>query len=470
MSGPQRSSGPGEPNGDQISRLRTLVQAVSGLVIDGSRTDVLVGAMKQASGDTGCASIEEYLASLPDHPMRLQQILEMLVVGETHFARIPPQIAALAERVLPDLIERRRATGRRRLRVWSAGCSTGEEAWTLALLLRRLLPAAEGWDLAVLGTDLSRRALDAAERGRYWARSVALLPQVELARWFVPAEGGWQVCPELREIVTFRQHNLVADPLPVAAGSIDLVVCRNVIIYFDRPTTHRVVTSLHEALSPDGWLLLGPAETLWQLHDGFDTMPHQDAFAYRRRPAASEPGARAKAGRPADRRSTAVRMPIVPPVPVRTRTVLPELGATGSAGPEVGPPEVGVAQVRLALREGSYELAAQQAQELTGAQPLVAEAHYLHGLALLDLGRDAAATEALRRAVYLAPEHAFAQLGLAVVLDRQRDRGAGPAYAAAALALARLDPRSTCPELDGRPVSELLSMCEVLGTRVVAQA
>ena len=122
------------------------------------------------------------------------------------------------------------------------------------------------------------------------------------------------------------------------------------------------------------------------------------------------------------------------------------------------------------LRSGSYELAAQLAHELTDHQPLVAEGHYLHGLALLDLGRDAGAAEALRRAVYLAPEHAFAQLGLAVVLDRQHDPAAGPAYAAAALALARLDPASTCPELDGRPISELRSMCEQLGVRRVGRA
>ena len=131
MTDPPRSCGREprfEPSTDQINRLRTLVQAVSGLVIDGGRADVLVSAMRQAAMDNGCADIEDYLASLPAKPVRLQQILEMLVIGETHFARTPPQIAALAERVLPDLIERRRAAGSRRLRLWSAGCSTGEEA------------------------------------------------------------------------------------------------------------------------------------------------------------------------------------------------------------------------------------------------------------------------------------------------------------------------------------------------------
>src|SRR4051794_16227001 len=238
----------------------------------------------------GCATVAEYLRMLAqaDAVEERQALLDEVTIPETHFFRNPPQIRALRQHVLPELL--RQAGSKRRLRIWSAGCSTGEVPYTVAMLVRELLPASVGWDVRIIATDISTRALAAAARGRYSERAFVMTDPIDRQRFFyVDTESRSHVVrDEVRELVEFRHHNLVADPPPFDDGEVDLVLCRNVTIYFDRDTTKRLMQRLHGCLREGGYLFLGHAETLWQVTEDFTLVPLGDAFVYRRQPEQGE--------------------------------------------------------------------------------------------------------------------------------------------------------------------------------------
>ena len=475
---------------DELTVLREMIRSAAGLIVDESRTDVLVAAAARRMRIVGDGP-PDYLHRLQQDPAELHELLELVVVRETYFARIPPQIEALRRVILPDLITRRAAD--RRLRIWSAGCSTGEEAWTLAIVLAQLLPA--GWDAQIIGSDLSGQALELAEQGRYGPRAVAQLTTSELQRWFTRNGESYEIGAELRPMVRFVQHNLVteASPLPVDDPA-DLIVCRNVTIYFDRSTTRRAVDGFRSALAPDGWLMMGPSETLWRLHDGFEVVSLGEAFAYRRQPDAPagpqrrRPATRRGARTPSLRRvlaparsradavltprsqAPAASTPVGPLLRARLRAaamsvpVLDEPPAIATTAPDAATLGAQLDEIRERLLRGEYEMAVAAAEALAASEPLSAEAHYLQAVALVDLGRDRAALEPLRCAVYLAPRSPLPQFVLGTVLARLGHRGAATgAFAAAEYALRDSDDLdATVPELDGRRLGELAELCRQL--------
>jgi chemotaxis protein methyltransferase CheR len=418
--------------GSPMHDVARLVRATCGLVVDQTRRGVLATLVRGRCDELGIDGPERYLARIQSDASELQNLIEGLTIGETYFARNPPQIRALAELVLPSLLAR----GDHRIRIWCAGCSTGEEPYTVALLLAKLLPdGGKGWDVRVIGTDINTVALSAAREGRYGSRAVSLLDDEDLLRYFERDGNGWRVGEHLRSLVEFRQHNLTSDPPP--APRLDLVLCRNVLIYFDRRQMLDVVDGIHTSLVPGGWLLLGHSETLWRFYDSFELVRHDDAFLYRRRPPAPA----------AVRRPPPLRRPLVAP----------------SARPDP------LAEVRDAMGAGAYTAAADLAARHVLEQPLSAQLHYLHGLALVEIGEDAQALIALRRSAYLDPASGFAQFLLAVVLGKLgHGAEASRAYGAAAQALSRRGPHERATELGGRRVEDLAAMCQQLARGTVS--
>jgi chemotaxis methyl-accepting protein methylase len=228
-------------------------------------------------------------AAPPDDPLR-RAFVEALTISETHFFRIAGQFETLAERVLPALIVGRRST--RRLRLWSAGCSTGEEAWTLAILLERLVPP--GWDATVLATDVDESALERARRGVYGARSFRQTPPWVKARWFTARGDRLEVGPRLRRRVRFAPLNLVTDAYPSfesGTSGIDLLLCRNVLIYFTPEARARTADRLARALAPGGWLAVAPAELSAAAFPGLAVRHFPSAILYQRPEPAPPPPA-----------------------------------------------------------------------------------------------------------------------------------------------------------------------------------
>ena len=439
---------------EEFAELRTLLARLAGLVFDESRRDSVAFCIAERLRVTGAPDVASYLPLLQSQAER-QELLNEVTIQETHFFRNPPQIRALRKYVVPELLRHAESNGRR-LRVWSAGCSTGEEPYTIAMLLRELLPTTGGWDVKVIATDVSARALEAARVGRYGERAVQMATPEDLARFFQDGpRGTHEVRPEVKELVEFRHHNLVTEPVPFGIDErVDLVLCRNVTIYFSRDTTRALMKRLHTCLRDGGYLFLGHSETLWQVSEDFRLVPlgsgEDAAFVYRRLD--EGPGER-RTVLP-DRRTAD---PPTPPKPERRIT------SRRTPPPVAVPPartSVSVPTVRGALAEGRYEEAEQSAAALIAAQPLDPMGFYLRGLALVNQGRDSDAVVDLRKAVYLDPGAGLAHFLLAGTLARLDDRAAAAReYRAAADTLGKRPGDGTAPELGGRSVQELAALC-----------
>jgi chemotaxis protein methyltransferase CheR len=189
-----------------------------------------------------------------------QALVESLAVGETYFFRDPALFDALAREVLQPLVAARRQ-GTRHLRLWSAGCASGEEAYSLAMLVAGLLPDWRAWNLSILGTDIDGVALAKARGATYgsWSMRVDMPPQAR--RFLLPAgEGRWQVDPELARRVHFAPLNLAREDWPAGVSAMDLVLCRNVLIYFSEARARAALGRLGRALTDDGWLVTGTVD------------------------------------------------------------------------------------------------------------------------------------------------------------------------------------------------------------------
>ena len=250
---------------DSLQKIGRLVTERFGLNIDSDRSYEAISSRVNASKSIGP---EDYYRLLTNgtsgSDVEWKTLAEMLTVGESHFFRDRGQIALLRDRILPELISRNRS--RRSLRIWSAGCSTGEEPYTLATLVYELLPDRDSWKVLILGTDLNPRSIEAARRGVYsrWSfRSVS--PDVR-ARYFEMNGGGWELDSRIRKMVTFREGNLLLETFPDSFSELqdmDLILCRNVFIYFDRAAKTTVVTKFEDTLADGGYLMTGHGD----LHD-----------------------------------------------------------------------------------------------------------------------------------------------------------------------------------------------------------
>lgn len=203
----------------------------------------------------------QYAAYLTEHPEEYQRLLDAVTVNVTEFFRDEPTWHAIRDQVVPELVASKLASGHRVIRAWSAGCSTGEEAYSIAMaVLAALGPQASSFVFSVTGTDLDPLALEAAQAGTYDLSRIGQIPPADRARFVVAGEKTFTIRPEVRDRVRFRRLDLFADTPPL---SIDLLLCRNVFIYFSREQQERLVSTVfHRALGHGGYLVLGRSEKM----------------------------------------------------------------------------------------------------------------------------------------------------------------------------------------------------------------
>jgi len=251
----------------EFTLFRDLIRNEAGIHLSDSKKSLLFGRLARRVRDLGLSSFREYYHRLTEvHPEETEEMLNRICTNETHFFREPRQFEVLASR-LGDEWETAAARGARprALRVWSAACSTGEEPFSLAMTLRQRFPAASGWEIDILATDLSSAALGRAAAAVWPITKAAEIPE-DLRKEFMlqgtgPKVGSMKAGPEIRALVRFARFNLSRDPFS-PGGPFDLILCRNVLIYFDRPARERVLRRLLGQLAPGGYLFLGHAESL----------------------------------------------------------------------------------------------------------------------------------------------------------------------------------------------------------------
>jgi chemotaxis protein methyltransferase CheR len=445
----------------------TYLETQAGLVFDEGRRPALKAILERRLAASGMSDAASYLWHLDtvEGAVERQHLLDAVTIQETYFFRNGPQMEALRHHVLPDLV-RAAAAQRRPLRVWSAGCSTGEEPYTLAMLITETMERLGIFTpVEVIGTDVSAAAIEHAQTAIYRGRTLEMAESSARERWFVDAGDGRQIVdPEIRSVVELRVHNLVTDAPPFDDGIVDLVVCRNVTIYFAKPTTGRIIERFRDVLAPHGHLLLGHSETLWQVSDDFDLFPLGEAFVYRKADlAARERAAAQQQKKPVAR--TAQRRTARPTprsfIARRSRSSVVEISAPK---PQKRTSHAEALKRAIsALDEGRYDVADEQARQAIRLDPLVAEAYAVAGRAAVAVGDDVAALEPLRKAVFLEPGCAEAHFTLAGVLQRTGQAAAAAAsYRAAGAAVVTTNAERLQRMLDGRDPASLAALCEQL--------
>ncbi len=316
-----------------LALIRDLVLRRSGIVLDEHKGYLIDARFNQLARKLGLPSVEALVAKLrdprPGDPVHaVDAVVEAMTTNETSFFRDGLPFECFRRHVVPDLLARRAAE--RKLTVWSAASSTGQEAYALAMILREHFPQLASWTVQFLASDLSSDVLAKAKAGRYSPTDIGRgMPPGLLAKYFRPLPGGdHEVVPDLRNLVDFRQINLLEawPQLP----RFDVVFCRNVLIYFDAPTKTRVLGRIRSVLRPDGYLFLGAAETVMKVDDAFENGPMDRSGCFRLRTAAA-----AAAARPAAKPFTVAKVvttakpmavakrALVAPVPAGTPTLRP---------------------------------------------------------------------------------------------------------------------------------------------------
>jgi chemotaxis protein methyltransferase CheR len=239
----------------------------------------------QALGLPDFAAYHRYLRFDPGREAELDESVELLTTNETYFYREPYQLRSFVREVLPDLAQVNARA--HRLRILSAGCSTGEEVYTLAALVKES-GLFEGWDVELFGSDISRRCVAQARAGAYGEHAFRMPDAAPLRRWFHLRGGKWVVDEALRAMVRFQRENLVSPRALVTVPHLDVVFCRNMMIYFDPPARRALLRRLHHRMRDGAWLLLGHSESLLNVTADFELVHLTSDLVYRR-PAGTSP-------------------------------------------------------------------------------------------------------------------------------------------------------------------------------------
>ncbi len=276
---------------EEFRLLRDLVNEFCGIRFPDDMTFVLERKLKERLQSLEIGDFAEYYHYLRYHPDargEIERAVDVLTTNETYLFREEYQLRAFQREVLPLLYERGR--DQRRLSIWSAGCSTGEEVYTLAILIRESRMF-EGWDVRVIGNDISRRVLQIARRASYGPSSFRSMPE-QYAEYFVETSEGRTVRGDIRAMCNFAHLNLLDAARYSVIGMVEAVFCRNVLIYFDTASRRKVIEGFYERLQAEGFLFLGHSESLLNVSTAFELVHLSSDLVYRKPPAPGKlPGA-----------------------------------------------------------------------------------------------------------------------------------------------------------------------------------
>jgi len=275
---PSAGSPPEETAGLSISpalyaKFQRLIHQETGIWLGESRTALLCGRLSRRLRALQMETLDEYyeFVTLPNHNEERVAMIDAITTNETRFFRDPRHFEFLEQRVIPRWREENRKT----VRLWSAGCATGEEPYSLAMLLARHLPREQGWNVSILATDVSTRVLKHAGVGIYSMTKSSDIPGPLLKDWMLKGiakqAGQMKVMPEIQEMVHFQKLNLALGPYP-PDSQFDVIFCRNVLIYFDSPSKQKTVERLMRCLAPKGYLFVGQAENLSSMNTGLRSL------------------------------------------------------------------------------------------------------------------------------------------------------------------------------------------------------
>lgn len=273
-------NGPPDP---ELVRIRDLIYQVAGIFHPDTKLRLLLERCARRMKEVKVVSLREYFEHLTLKPTRQSEMIALLneiTVGETCFFRNQRQLDAVRQIILPKLMEAEARLPHRRLRIWSAGCSTGEEPYTLSMVIQDELHSLTDWSLEILATDLNEHSLTVARNATYGSYSTRHVTSEYQQKYFISVGDQLQVHRSARERVTFSRLNLSDNVgMPLIKG-MDLIFCCNVLIYFDLASKRRVIEHFYQSLLPHGYLFLGQTESLYGVSDQFRLVHFPGATAY----------------------------------------------------------------------------------------------------------------------------------------------------------------------------------------------
>jgi chemotaxis protein methyltransferase CheR len=494
-----------------LHRFQQLVSARTGLHIRPREREAFETSLNARLKALRLRGAEEYYRLLESGTAGAEQewseLASRLTNRESYFFRDKGQMALLRERILPELIARN--SDRRSLRLWSAGCSTGEEAYSLAILVEGLLPRPEGWELLILGTDLNPKSLAQAKRGVYGPWSFRMVEPALRERHFRRALDGWEIAASVRRMVTFAPSNLARDPFPDRSAGLydmDLILCRNVFIYFEREAVPAVVSKFSRTLREGGYLITGHGEIPAPFSGGLKPRTFPGSLAHQRTddtatgshgcpptpaspvlfsgvpeaaapsrsvrdpPAAERPPVEHRAFRVEE---TEEPRAAAPPLPVLPDLELAEtLYAQGDHGAVIAHLEPLLRQrpddyrllcllARAYVQRGQLAEAVSMCRRASELDPLAATPYQLLAALAEDRGDYEEAKRLLKNVIYLSPVYAaaYVELGALYARDGERDR-ARTMWATALELLRQLPPETPLEPWNAAPAGEWIRHVE----------
>ena len=489
-------------NETQWARWSEVIANNLGLHFPRERWPDLRRGLSGAAHELGFADVAACGSRLLSEPLtrtQLQALASHLTIGETYFFREKKTLDVLATSVLPPLIQARRGRDQR-LRLWSAACSSGEEPYSLAILLDQLLPDLADWHVTILATDINPRALQKGVAGSYGEWSFRDTPPGFRDRYFTRTEDRRHaIRPEIKALVTFEHLNLMEDVYPSLAtdtNAMDVILCRNVLMYFTPPQIRQVIDKLHHSLIDGGWLAVSPSEASQALFPQFVTRNFPGVILFQKSEAAARdhrtftPAAPPQgrvfgnpasvrapappasvpptaAGRPSSRpAATPERSPVAEPVPTPYAVArsLYDQGRYGEAADILlpcvaeGTPRLDAFSLlaRALANEGRLADALAWCDRWIAANKIDAAAHYVRAAVLLEHGRHAEARQSLQRTLYLDPDFVLAHFALGNLARSGGSRIEADRHIANTLdLLARLPADQPLPESDGLTAGRL---------------
>jgi chemotaxis protein methyltransferase CheR len=261
----------------ELDEFRTLIEERSAIFFDASRERFFAPRMNHYLRESGEPDAAALLRLIRGSNVEYDRFLQSLLTQETSFFRYPDIFQTLERVVLPDVQARKLWSNPRALRIWSAGCSTGEEPYSIAITVADTLPFSDAWQIEILATDISRDALQYAERGVYAGRSLASVSPEQLQTHFRKVGNTWEVKPRIRRMISFALMNLARS---VYVGRMDCIFCMNVLMYFTEERRNELIQRFYDALEPGGYFFLGHSESMKNTPIKFETVVRGDCQYY----------------------------------------------------------------------------------------------------------------------------------------------------------------------------------------------
>lgn len=260
-----------------FDKFRALIYKESGITFTATNRSILDSRIKEMLRTKNLATPMDYYALVTTNPDEMKKLLDHVTTNLTRFFRNQPHFDALKNYVVPNVLERKKTALDKTIRIWSAGCSTGEEPYTIAMVMKECLPP--GYTFKIQASDLSLKSLMTAQQGFYPDMRVDGIPPEYLKKYFTKVEGGYQVNQELKNYISFDYHNLKNES---GASNLDIVFCRNVIIYFDEAAQKAVIDRFWNAMANNSYLFIGHSESLFGMETKFEFLKTEWTCLYQK--------------------------------------------------------------------------------------------------------------------------------------------------------------------------------------------